>query len=639
MAVTDAELDTIFQTQLTTAQNFQSQAQDALTQAYAVFQDPSIFKYDPYQWQTNQAPIVNFDPTYVIPQRPVRGSLPKTPVLLAFPKALDNPKFKEPAAFTTQSPIIDFPQQPSGEPTDTIGATPTIYSPVFPGGPNLLALPSTALPYPKVTIPTAPVLTLPVFTGVTPSDIVPISLQDYLDKLTSSYASYAQTIPDLVQANWIKWFRAMLAENPLIDKLATTISNYIDNGGSGIPVPIEEAIVTRATDRVSAEQRRATVQVYEDAAKRGLTLPSGAMLAGLKGARQSAAEANSKVATDVAIKNLELEHAHMQFMMNLGVELERWVLGFASDTAKTVAECNAQAIEITKQILAGMIAVNDAIVRIYLAKWEGYKAGVEVYRAQLSAIETQVHIYEAEIRAELAKTEINKATVEILTAIVGANRALAEVFKVQVDAETSKVEASRVQVLAFEATVRAYAARVEAFRAKWQGFAAAVEGQVAKSRVYESQVNAYRARVDAFRAEIDAYSALVRGQAEQVNATARQNEANLKAWSIQIDETLKAYTADVDAFGKNWTAIAEQLRGGAQVAQIMGEFAYKAYETEINIDTERSRETLSQWHSKLEATLQAGQGLTQIAQTTANLAGSALNGVTAFAGGLATTAS
>ena len=641
MAVTSSELDTIFQTQLQTAQTFQQNAQDALGPAFAVFSDPTVFQYTPYAWNTDQAPVISWNPTYQIPQRAVRPSLPKDPELIKYPEPLKNVDFEKdkPAAFTTLPPSITFPVEPSGEPTDSTGAVPTVYSPVFPGGPQLLALPSSTLPYPTVTVPPAPDLVMPVFDGAAPSDIQPVSLQEYLDLLTSSYDKYSQDLPDLVAANWMKWFSLMLDARPLIAKLSNTISTYIDNGGSGIPVPIEEAIVTRATDRVTAEQRRATVQVYEDVAKRGLVLPSGALLAGLKGARQTAAEANSKVATDIAIKNLELEHDHMKFMMNLGVELERWVLNFASDTAKSVIEVNSQAIDLTKTILTGMIEVNNIIVRIYLAKWEGYKAAADVYRSRISALEAQIRLYEAEIRAELAKVEINKAVVEVLTAIVNANRALVEQYKVAVDAETSKVEASRVQVLAFEASVRAYAARVEAYRAKWEGFRAATEGQVAKSRVYESQVQAYTARVNAWRAEIEGYEALIKGQAQTIDAISRQNEALLKEYTVEVSALLDAYKADIAAYGANWNAIAEQLRGDATAVQILGEFVLKSYQTQIQIDTERAREHLSEWRSVLEATLQAGNGLTQVAQVQNNMAASALNGLTAFAGGLATTAS
>jgi hypothetical protein len=38
-----------------------------------------------------------------------------------------------------------------------------------------------------------------------------------------------------------------------------------------------------------------------------------------------------------------------------------------------MVECNGQAIEMTKTVLQGMIEINNAIVKVYLAKWEGYR--------------------------------------------------------------------------------------------------------------------------------------------------------------------------------------------------------------------------------------------------------------------------
>lgn len=637
MAVTDAELEKIFQDHLNASDTFLQDAQDAIATGFQTFQDPSAFEYTPYEWQTPSPPVIAYAPQFDKPSRPARPSLAEEPKLLDFPKEVANPTFTKPSAFTAQAPFITLPPAPSGEPSDNTGAAPQVSTPVFPNGPTLLALPSTALPYPFITIPNPPTLNLPVFDGVVPDDIHQISLQEYLDKLTGTYAQYSQDIPNLAKANWFAWFTAYLGQRPLIDKLATTISNYIDTGGAGIPVPIEEAIVTRSTDRVAVENRRATMGVYNDMAKRGLTLPSGALLSGLKEARQIEAEAVSKVATDVAIKNLELEHDHMKFMLQLGSELEKWVSNFASDCAKYVLEANGQAIEMTKLVLTGMIEINNTIVKIYLAKWEAYKAAVEVYKAKIDAVEAQIRIYEAEIRAELAKTEVNKATVEVLTAITNANRAIAEVYKVQVDAATARIEADRVRVMAYEATVRAYGARVEAWRAKWQGYTAQVEGEIAKTKVYESQVAGYTALVNAYRTDIEAYSALIHGQTERVQAVATINEAELKAWSLQVDALLRAYVADTEAYRAEWQAVGEQIKGYAEGARIVADSVFKGYEIEARIDTERAHEHLAEWRSHLEATLQAAQGMIQASSVAGNIAASAMNGITSFAGGLATT--
>jgi hypothetical protein len=56
-------------------------------------------------------------------------------------------------------------------------------------------------------------------------------------------------------------------------------------GGAGIPVPIEEAIVTRATDRLTCEYQRESAEVWDEMARKGLTLPSGALVSGRKAAR------------------------------------------------------------------------------------------------------------------------------------------------------------------------------------------------------------------------------------------------------------------------------------------------------------------------------------------------------------------
>lgn len=637
MAVTDAKLESLFDTQFATAQELLTGANEEINTAFETFTDKTAFRYEPYQWQTPSAPLIIYTPTFNTPGKPGHPSIPLQPKLKEYPASLANPTFGIAPTFTSQPPTITFPVEPSGEPTDTTGSIPTIYTPVFPGGPALLTLPSSKLPYPTVSIPTAPNIVDPVFAGVQPDDIHQISLQEYLDKLTDTYATYSQDIPALVKANWVSFFNVLTDQRPLIDLLANTITSYMSTGGAGIPVPIEEAIVTRATDRVASEQRRATLNVYEAAAKRGLTLPSGAMLSGLKEARQLSAEAVSKVATDVAIKNLELEHDHMKFMLKLGSELEQWVSTFAVGIARVVLDANAQAIEMTKLVLTGMIEINNTIVRIYLAKWEAYKAAVEVFRAQIQANESKIRLYEAEIRAELAKTEVNKATVEVLQAIVGANKAIVDIYKTQIEAETAKIESDRVRVMAFEAQVRAYGVRVEAWRAKWLGYTARVEGEVAKSKVYESEANAFTARINGYKAAIEGYAELVRAQAVQIDATARENEASLRAWSITLDGTLKAYSNDIEAYGKEWAAVGEQLRGYATGAQIMGEFLNRQYTTELQIDTERAHEHMAEWRSQLEATLQAAQGLTQVASVSGNLAGSALNGMTSFAGGLATT--
>ena len=634
MADNAAIIQDIFETHLAAAQEFLKTAQTNIDQGFKTFQDPAAFKYEPYEWEIASPPIIGGIPVPHYPSKPGFKGTPTAPKLEQFPE-ISNPDYGKPVDFSGKPPDPHYPPQPGTSPSDPTGQPPQPTQLQFPSKPTLLPLPSTALPYPFITVPNAPVITMPVFDGQVPSPIHQISFDEYMQKLTDAYAKYSQDIPALVFSNWILWFKSYLGERPLIDKLVLAVSNYMGTGGAGIPIPIEEAIVTRNTDRIVAEQRRATMNVYDAAVKRGLLLPSGVMLAGLKEARQVSAEAIGKVATDMAIKNLELEHDHMKFMLTLGSELEKWVAGFAGDTAKIVLEANNQAIEMTKFVLTGMIEINNTIVKIYLAEWEAYKAAVEVYKAKISALEMQVRLYEAQIKAELAKVEINKAYVEMINAVANTNKAIAEVYKTMVDAESVKVEADRVRVMIFEAQVHAYVARVEAWKAQWSGYTAAIEGETAKVKAYEAQVNAFTARVNAYKAEVEGYGAKVHAQSEEIHAIGVQNETNLKSWSTQAELLLKQYVAETDAYKTEWMAVGEQMKAAAENTRIIADSLFKGYEMEMRIDTERAHEHLAEWRSALEARIQSSRGMVESAQVAGSMAASALNGITSFVGALA----
>ena len=614
-----------------------SGAVDEINNAFSALGNSALYAYSPYEYQIPEAPIIGGIDIPAGPSQPVSPGIPKQPTIVDIGMNVPNPDFGVPPIDASQLPNFNFPTPPSSTaPTNLYGQAPGVSNPNEPNPPTLLPLPSSTLPYPTVNIPVAPVITPPTFTGSAPEDISTMTLDEYLGLLDRSYKKYSQMIPQMVQDNWMSWFRIMVNENPTIRQIDAIIQSYLTTGGGGIPAPIEEAIVTRATDRVAAEARRERMAVWEKTAAFGFNLPSGALMSGLKESRAKMAEAVSKVSLDVAQKNLEIEHDQMKFMITMGVELQKMLLGFAGDTAKTVAELNAQAIEMTKVNLQGMIAVYDMLVKVYLAKWEGYRAATEVYKAMWEGIEAQVRAYEAEIRAELAKTEVDKAVVDVLRTVAQANESIVQVYKTEVEAANLLLEADRIRIMAFEAQVRAYVAQVEAYRAQWEGYAAGVKGQQALADVYVAEVQGFKADTEAYAARVGAYGEQVRAYSAQVQAISEQNQTNLKAWSIEIDALFKAYSEQVRAYGLNWSALGEQMRASANVLGIQSEFLTKVYNVGLQIEIERAREHLATWREQLEAGLRAGEGLANASHVTANLAGAVLSGFTTFAGNLST---
>jgi hypothetical protein len=606
------------------------EARDALNAAAQALGQAGSTEYTPFEFSY---PVMAFGSPNVTTQVP---GLPQAPNLDNMPNIqtvpVDVPDFTE--AFSAQAPTvpsITIPSDPSPYLPSSLTAPAMSQNITLPSSPSLLPLPSTTLPYPTLNIPSAPVLVDPTFSGVAPDPIQSITLADYLALLTATYQTYSNSIPALVQSNWRQWYATLMSDHPLLGTMLTAINGYLATGGSGVPTTVEDAIVTRAQDRVSGEQKRASGKVWQEMAKRGLWMPSGALLSGLKEAAQLESEAVSKVTTDVAIKNIELEHDHMKFMLDFGKGMETLLCGTSMEIAKVQTELNGQAIEITKTVLTGMIEINKAIIQIYLARWEGYKAGVEVYKAQIEAQVARITMYKAQIEAELAKTEIDKATVAILEAIINANQASVNLYKAQIEGETAKLEIDRTRATIFEAQTRGFVAQVEAYRARWDGYSSQVKGQEAKAQVYAEQVKGYVGLVDAYRAKAGAYEARTRGFAARTDAASKSNVSQLAAWTAKAEGLLKAYGYNMEAYRTQWTAAVEQMKIQSTYWQSSME-SIRAFNTTLSQQQmELGRENLAQWSVRLESTVRAAQGLQAVGNVYAQTAGSIMAGVTSLA--------
>lgn len=629
MAATDPEAILIEHEEM--GKTLLSDTTGAIFNAAGALQAAGALAFDPFQFYYPSHSFGSPNKTITEPLRPSTPKLRNIPTVQTIPT--DIPTFTLTLnASAPSQPSIPIPTVPS--PNLPADFTPPVGQQTvnIPGAPSLLPMGNGSLPYPSVSIPTAPTLNDPVFVGVAPTDPTSLTFAEFLAALTTSYATYSAQIPNIVQSNWRTWYSILLADHPMIGTLQAILNSYFGSGGAGIPSAIEIGITTRQTSRVAGEQRRARSKVWDAMDKAGLYLPSGALMSGLKESAQLESEANSKAITDVAIKQLDLEHDHMKFMLDLGLKLESTLCETSMGIAKVMTECNAQAIEITKTVMMGMVEINKIIVSIYLAKWEGYKAAVEVYKAQISANENRIRIFEAQVRAELAKTEVNKSVAEVLGALANANQAIVGMYKAQIEGETAKLEIDKVKVQIYEAQMRGFVAGVEAYKARWDGYTSEVNGSLAQAKLFESQVVGYKAQVEAYTAQAQAYESRTRGLAMRADAISKSNAANLNSWTAEADGVLKSFGYEMDAYKTQWTAEVERLKIEAGYWAVGQETIRAFNSTNAQLQMEAGREHLQQWVQQLEGYLRAAQGLGALAGTSAQLAGSVLAGVTSFAG-------
>jgi hypothetical protein len=184
-------------------------------------------------------------------------------------------------------------------------------------------------------------------------------------------------------------------------------------GGTAIPADIEAQIIERNRDRTIAEYLRTRDQVYGEAALRGFTIPGGAVNGALLRARQAGMDNIARASVEVAVKNMELEQANIQFAVTNSINLRQLAVNAVLQFGSLIVQTDGQA----EQWAQGFI---EQVARLYTLKAEYFKlqleglklqtdVQVEQVRAQLQRNEGLLRQYETQIRATIALMESDRA--------------------------------------------------------------------------------------------------------------------------------------------------------------------------------------------------------------------------------------
>lgn len=618
------------------ADQFASLAQSGLLGAFNALSSSGIFDYTPAGIVIKMPDVGTPNPVGALPALPKDPEIPDIGDLLEFRDLPNDTTLPAPTPGYGGVPTYTEPPTPP-QIHDFVATAPADPSnPTMPALPPYLPLPSAVLPYPAVDIPDAPVLTMPVFEGQRPDDIAMPDPATIVANYRTEQNDHRNMLPAFMQAQVDAMISKYAPEfNTLRSRINDAITSYTHpttGGGIGIPASAEGAIMARAGDRASQEFQRALDTTAETLAKKGYTIPPGALLGAMRAARTAMGDSMVKASTDVALKNVELEQQNFQFMLKLGAQLEEKMLDLVVGFSKIALEIDAQSISSAKEIVAAYIGAYNVQALIYRAMWEGYQADASVFRTKIEALESQVRVYEAEIKAELAKVEVNQSVVNVLRAVADVNQALANTYKVQVEAAMAPLEVARIRTAIFEAKARAYGAEVNAYEARWRGFAAQVEGQLGQFKAYESQVNGYVAQVNGYRSTVEAYAAKVNAAAETNKAIASHNESVVRTFTAQADAAIKVFEGQVAGFSAESNAIVKQAEIEVEYWRTKANFIFQEFNVSVQQMFEFAREQMNLFRGQMEAAINAANGLAHASQVAGNLAGQAMGGLTSFAG-------
>lgn len=530
--------------------------------------------------------------------------------------------------FSARAPNLTDPSQPSALQAFS-ERPPTIELPAqFPQAPDMM-VPEPPTETQLVT-PTKPNVALPSFAGHRPSDVSapPSNLG------TELRSAYSQAVHDSVSVAGEYVDAELLKINPQyhsqLNALEDQLTKYLE-GGTGLNPVVEDAIYARARSKNDAEARRVRDQALADAAARGFTMPTGALLSATQQARQAGADANATAAREIVVMQAEMEQKNLQFAVTTSAQLRTAAVGAALSYMQNIVALNGQAVDYAKGLVNAMVETYNAVVKAYSAKLEGYKADAQVYQSLLQASLTGVEVYKAEIQAMLAMVNVDQAKVATYRARVDVLTALSGMYKTQVEAVVSQASLERLKVDLYQANVQAYSAEVNAKTAEWQGYAAQLSGNSAKVQAYTAEAQAYSAQVQGYKARVEAQSEAVKAAALTNDARAKQYVAKWDGYKAVVSS--KGEVARTKLENQRQEVIAFQAQSQAAVANAQVGVEY--YKATGQIGVANAGLLLQSSIADVEAKSKYIQLLSTLhtanATVHANLAGSAMAGMNALA--------
>ncbi len=478
--------------------------------------------------------------------------------------------------------------------------------------------------------PDQPVVTTPEFTAPTPYMSMPLPT-DLAGQMQGWYHTAAPEFISMVRGHVDDELGRMNPEfHTQMARIEAQLTKYLD-GGTGLNPAVEDAIYARARGKGDAEARRVRDQALVDAATRGFTMPTGALLSATQQARQAGADANARAASEIVVMQAEMEQKNLQFAVTTSTGLRTSMVNAMLSYMQNLGTLNGQALEYAKGILGAVVETYNAAAKVYAIQVDVLKTKVSVYEAQIKAMLADVSRYQAEIAGETSKAQSNQARVQAFTALVQANQSQVQAYKTKVEAEIAKASLQKLKVEVFQAQVQAFEAQVRAKASEWQGYTAAWGGEVAKVAAFKAEADAYTAQVQGYSAGVAAKSAAAQAQAMTNEARAKQYAAELAGYSAGVEAAGKVATTELEnnrqeivAFQAEATAKTAELNSYIEYYRAAGQIGVE--QAKLDVHTLLANAEYTQKHMALLAQLHTAN-----ATVHANLAGSAMAGMNALA--------
>ncbi len=400
----------------------------------------------------------------------------------------------------------------------------------------------------------------PQFTKAEPTDLDKTSWAAYREA-SSEFITVINGYVDSQLAKYNPQYHIQMAA------IEAQLTKYLQ-GGTGLKPEVEDAIYSRSRSKNDAEARRVRDQALNDAATRGFTLPTGALMSAMQQARQAGADNNNKAATEIVVMQAEMEQKNLQFAVTTSTALRNTMVQATLGYMQTLVQINGQALDCAKMILNSVIETYNLSLKLFGARLDVFKSEVSLYETKLKIVTIKLDIYRGELSALESLINVDRLKIDIYKAKIDSLMSLANMYRTQIETVTTRASLEKLKLELFQVQVQSYSSMVSAKNSEWQGFSAQINGQQAQAGLYSAQVSGYSATIQGIKTKIEAQSEVIRAQISTNQAAADQvkTSASLFQSIVQARSTETGVKLELEKL--KLSSYSEKLRSQLSSAQL-----------------------------------------------------------------------
>lgn len=565
--VMDAAITTVID-QMDKLDEISSRYRKELSDSLSSIKQVAVTQIDaPIRMEVPETPVPNIDLSDVPKFSRIQMSKPELPVFESIDSLLSELNLDD----------LNMPDPP---------VMPTIELPSTPGIINI-PIPERPMVNTDIEIPEAPVLDMPEMDTLKQIEIPKFNFPELMDFDGVPPSIEGISVPNV----FINW-KEPEYKSEILDELSLYISEGM-KGGTGLPIPIEEALFNRARARESREVSRAVNEAIGDWSSRNFTMPPGMLVKQIAAIREDGQLKAAELNRDILIEASKMEIEQLRFLVQQGMSLEQLTSNIFNNTATRL-------FEVARFNAESQISVFNAQVAFFNAQNEAFKTLSDVYRTKLDGALAKLSAYKTAVDAQVAVGQINEQYVQVYRAKVDAVQSNVEVYKALIQGASLRAEVMKNQFDSYRADVQAYSEQIGAEKVKVEAYEAQIRGETSKASLFDAQARAYASTIQGIQAKANIKGQQIQLKMEAARVWISKYQADLESYKAELQANLTevqqntmAFSAEVDA----WRATA-----GMEVSQAEMQSRYADMNTRTNIAYAEMQ--LKEYEAKMQKAVQ-----------------------------------